>query len=325
MDIEEYKKLARNKIEADTLTQQVRDVIKITKWQKQDMREGFKETFKPLIKSQDSIKKSIDEQQNATLSQLKKNQLTLTQGLNQNRLAITEGFDKLDEIKRWDLTQLLGFEAIEDTKKDKKDKDLKEDEDPKEDQEAKERLPPTQEKIIIKPEYFDQYQNNKESYDIRQKLGYDKLPSFYYGRDITILGSVIDSVSNKFNEYINDKLKNTANFNQYPNSGYVEATAINRNPRKETLNKIKEFNILSSYLNQLQKLNQFKLKTGTGMIYFKNPYQLLDRLKLLGGSILAGNNGVLQEFSQIAHLLNQMKVITKKQLNELIKTYITNR
>ena len=57
MDIEEAKKFARNKIEADTLTQQVRDVIKITKWQKQIMREGSKETFKPLIKSQDSIKK----------------------------------------------------------------------------------------------------------------------------------------------------------------------------------------------------------------------------------------------------------------------------
>ena len=81
MDIEEYKKLARNKIEADALTKQVRDVIKITKWQKQDMREGFKETFKPLIKSQDSIKKSIDEQQNATIAQLKKNQLALTSGL----------------------------------------------------------------------------------------------------------------------------------------------------------------------------------------------------------------------------------------------------
>ena len=36
------------------------------------MREGFKETFKPLIKSQDSIKKSIDEQQDATIAQLKK-------------------------------------------------------------------------------------------------------------------------------------------------------------------------------------------------------------------------------------------------------------
>ena len=106
MDIEEFKNFARNKIEADALTQQVRDVIKTTKWQKQDMREGFKETFKPLIKSQDSIKKSIDDQQNATIAQLKKNQLALTQGLNQNRLAITEGFDKLDEVKK------MGFGSI---------------------------------------------------------------------------------------------------------------------------------------------------------------------------------------------------------------------
>ena len=98
MDIEEYKKLARNKIEADSLTKQVRDVIKITKWQKQDVREGFKETFKPLIKSQDSIKKSIDEQQNATIAQLKKNQLALTQGFEQfNRLA--------------DMRELPGFEG----------------------------------------------------------------------------------------------------------------------------------------------------------------------------------------------------------------------
>ena len=97
MDIQEYKKLARNKIEADALTKQVRDVIKITKWQKQDAREGFKETFKPLIKSQDSIKKSIDEQQNVTIAQLKKNQLALTRGLQRNRLALTSGLEKINE------------------------------------------------------------------------------------------------------------------------------------------------------------------------------------------------------------------------------------
>ena len=57
MDIQEAKKFAKNKIQADALTKQVRDIIKITKWEKQNMREGFKETFKPLIKSQDSIKK----------------------------------------------------------------------------------------------------------------------------------------------------------------------------------------------------------------------------------------------------------------------------
>ena len=43
------KKLAKNKIEAEALTKQVRDIIKITKWQKQDLKEGFKETFKTLI------------------------------------------------------------------------------------------------------------------------------------------------------------------------------------------------------------------------------------------------------------------------------------
>ena len=59
------------------------------------------------------------------------------------------------------------------------------------------------------------------------------------------------------------------------------------------------------------------------MIYFNDPHQLLDRLELLGGSILAGNNGLINEFSQIAHLLYQMKVISKKQLNDLLKTYIT--
>ena len=32
MDVEEYKKLAGNKIEAEAVTKQVRDIIKTTKW-----------------------------------------------------------------------------------------------------------------------------------------------------------------------------------------------------------------------------------------------------------------------------------------------------
>ena len=87
---------------------------------------------------------------------------------------------------------------------------------------------------------------------------------------------------------------------------------------KGTLMKYK--NTMKDYLRSL------KYKMGEGLaqgnVYFNNPIQLLDRLELLGGSILAGNNGVIPEFSQIAHLLNQMKVITKKQLNNLLKSYI---
>ena len=77
------------------------------------MREGFTETFKPLIETSEAVKTSIDTQQNKLIKQLQDNQLALTEGLDKNRLAITSGFDKMDEVKRWDLSQLPGLEAIE--------------------------------------------------------------------------------------------------------------------------------------------------------------------------------------------------------------------
>ena len=82
---------------------------------------------------------------------------------------------------------------------------------------------------------------------------------------------------------------------------------------------------MSIYISNLNKLKDYREKIGKSILHFNNPLQLLDRLELLGGSILAGNNGVIQEFSQIAHLLNQMKVLTKKQLNDLLKQYILNK
>lgn len=81
MDIKETKKLFKNNIESESVTKQVRDKIKSTAWHKQNMREGFKETFDPLIKSQDKVKKSIDQQQNALI----------------NQRAVTTGLEKIDE------------------------------------------------------------------------------------------------------------------------------------------------------------------------------------------------------------------------------------
>ena len=77
---------------------------------------------------------------------------------------------------------------------------------------------------------------------------------------------------------------------------------------------IEEYNILASYIYNLNLLKEYKEISGTGIIHFNNPQQLVDRLELLAGSIFAGNNGVKQEFSQIAHLLHQLKVITKKNI-----------
>ena len=88
---------------------------------------------------------------------------------------------------------------------------------------------------------------------------------------------------------------------------------------------IRYYNIIGEYVNNINKLANIAKKTGQGIIHFNNPHQLLDRLELLAGSIFAGNNGVKQEFSKIAHLLHQLKVITKKQLNDLLKKYILNK
>ena len=118
MDLEETKNIIQNKIEADETAREVRSQIKSYIHEKQNLREGFTETFKPLIETSEAVKTSIDTQQNKLIKQLQHNQLALTEGLNKNRLAITSGFDKMDEVKKWDLSQLPGFEAIEEPEKE---------------------------------------------------------------------------------------------------------------------------------------------------------------------------------------------------------------
>ena len=119
--------------------------------------------------------------------------------------------------------------------------------------------------------------------------------------------------------YKKDKLKNVAKFDYF--EGKRIAYPKNKNTTANTFENITEHNILEIYNYNLNLLREYKEKTGTGILHFNNPLQLLDRLELR----LAGNNSVIQEFSQIAHLLNQMKVITKKQLNDLLKNYILNK
>ena len=63
-------------------------------------------------------------------------------------------------------------------------------------------------------------------------------------------------------------------------------------------------------------------KIGSGVVCYNNPADLLDRLELLGGSILAGNNGVKNEFSKIAYTLNKLGVLNNNQLNSLLKEYV---
>ena len=63
------------------------------------------------------------------IKQLQDNQLALTKGLDKNRLAIISGFAKMDEVKRWDLQQLPGFEATLHATEEPEKEDEDEDED----------------------------------------------------------------------------------------------------------------------------------------------------------------------------------------------------
>ena len=118
MNIEEAKRIIQDKIQADEAAREVRKNIKSYIHQKQDAREGFTETFKPLIETSEKVKESVDTQQNKLIKQLQENQLALTEGFEGNRKAISSGFDKMDEVKKWDLEQLPGYEAIEEAEKE---------------------------------------------------------------------------------------------------------------------------------------------------------------------------------------------------------------
>ena len=162
---------------------------------------------------------------------------------------------------------------------------------------------------------------NEESTDLLYFYSL-KLPSEYKDKSLKELQEALKK-SQKISSKYKDIIKNVAKYDYF--EGKSIAYPKSKNPSAKTLENIADHNILENYNYNINLLREYKEKTSTGILHFKNPLQLFDRLEFIGGSILAGNNGVIQEFSQIAHLLNQMKVITKKQLNDLLKKYILNK
>ena len=305
MDIEEIKKYSKNKIEADDLIKQVRQQIKETIWEKQNMREGFSETFKPLIsqfeKPEDTKQRNIFTQNQEMLQ----NQLTLTEGLKANQKAITDGFSQFERLA--DMRELPGVEAIEDEEDDKDDQ-------------AQAPLPKEDKETIAKfdVEYLDRYLNNKEAQDSLKRHGYNFLPSSYFKENVTDISSLYEKVNSDL-EKVGSLLKNTAIFSKNE-EGYNFAKPTANNPREKTIERINDYNTLSIYSTNLSDLLKYRKQTGSGL--FSNPEELLHRFELLNGSLVAGNNGVLPEYIQIAHRLRDHGFITNNQLNTLLRKVI---
>ena len=96
-------------------------------------------------------------------------------------------------------------------------------------------------------------------------------------------------------------------------------------------NSKKKYSDLSKMVfNQLNKLSEIPIhrsskkysKIGSGVLYYNNTNDLIDRMELLGGSILAGNDGAKSEFSEIVHKLFQLGIIDNGKLNDLLQVYV---
>ena len=96
-------------------------------------------------------------------------------------------------------------------------------------------------------------------------------------------------------------------------------------------NSKKKYSDLSKKVfNELNKLSEIPIhrsskkysKIGSGIIYYNDVNDLIDRMELLGGSIMAGNDGVKSEFSEIVHKLFQLGKIDNGKLNDLLKVYV---
>ena len=96
-------------------------------------------------------------------------------------------------------------------------------------------------------------------------------------------------------------------------------------------NSKKKYSDLSKMVfNQLNKLSEIPVhrsskkysKIGSGVVYYNDANDLISRLELLGGSILAGNDGAKDEFSEIVHKLFQLGMIDNTKLNDLLQVYV---
>ena len=90
-------------------------------------------------------------------------------------------------------------------------------------------------------------------------------------------------------------IKNVAEYKKDTLTGLVLAFPIKGDQAKDKSKElIRKHNIMHIFINNMGQLRKYKNLTGTGIIHFNNPQQLVNRLELLAGSIFAGNNGVKQ-------------------------------
>ena len=359
MDIERIKKLSESKVKAGNISKRVRSVLKDYEHTKQEVQEDLSETFKPILEARKETKETINEKQDKMLEELQKNQKAVTpyyyqvqqlelpgpsgekppeivsnmnKGFTDEELRIFQKHklplpsDVLIETWKdggtarrvWEesgeINQNLGrskahLSTTEKTQKENKDKI---DSYTKEIEAIKnygKRIGVIEEgEKTLKVGIYTQPKRN--AYKIDNAGKYGNLTS-----DIPKLMGHLRLIAKKNGQTVIEKKVDfdtidllTTRFKCNKKYSYLSRMVF------DELNRLSEIPI--------HRTSKKYKKMGSGVLYYNNPEDLLSRLELLGGSFIAGNNGVKEEFSQIVHVLNKLGQIDNEQLVALLKGYV---
>ena len=360
MDIEKLKILSKKASEAGELMKEVTAFKNFLKDKEHmhdiSMSEHFKILREPLIEQQ----KKTDDKQDKVIEQLQKNQLALTSGiqdiLNKELPQIMSGdeeeawseppeFIEPDAEKFWDenLYKLikeknlktskelyqLSLDELKDYQKTAADLRLK----------AANKL-----KGPKKNKNMDQLNKNLESMKIYEQSVHNILeakrhaPTPQKGRgqpkrnaykiqDGSYGGLVIDL----------PKLMNEMKLNVFRGGKLLYSTDVDKslinlitkrfNPKtKYSINAVRIFNDLNTLANLPKHRSSGKTRmVGSSVTYYNDPNQLADRMKILVGSIAAGNNSPLNrnDLSQINDELLRIDAIDQSMHEKFFKKYLS--
>ena len=373
MDIERIKRLSESKIKADDSVKKVRNKLKEYRISRQDVQEDLSEVYKPIVKVQDDVKKTIDDKQDAVIKQLQKNQKEISSGLQdlalvntlpvelpskeptklqldykpemmkpQYKSNIDKGFTGEEMQKLIDYELLSPSDVLHgsvsgdlnfyeyDGKIGEMLKDLGRQKGQlsttkKAKAKNKEAIDELTKEIKLIQKYRERIRiipEGKETLgtgDLQPKRNAYKVQNGgQYGNlviDVPKLIGQLRLLAKKDGKTVIDKL--------------VDFDTIDLLTKR--FNSNKQYSDLSKMMfNELNRLSEIPIhrsskkfsKLGAGVVYYNDANDLMDRLQLLGGSILAGNNAVKDEFSQIAHKMLQLGIIGKKKLNDLLNVYV---
>ena len=329
MSLLKWKELAKSKSELGDKINYVRNAIKKHDIDQQTSQEGFSKVFKPITSKLDDV---IDSNQVLRMPRKKR---PLKKGE-----VPDYGIDIEDEVPDMNLGELFEQPVLPQQEKQMVPK-------PPTYEQSLQDLLEGKKEIYVDPKYFPEEPELPPEYDEDEEIDYGLDDE---DMDNEILGDLglenYDSVEKVMNQqemterrnkkYLN-KIINDAKFKrnqlkaykgnvtkQYKSGNITEADRQEENKRVDRAMRILN-EYIKHYQNKIETIKGSgrKKQKGGNVIFFNKPKELIKKLDLIVGEILAGNTSIDMRNMGVSILdtLLKMSTINKSQYGKLYKQY----